>query len=144
VGGIGCLPRQEQGSPQENRVTKADPSQRGFLSFSAILTILIFASLIFAALKLVPPYISNYELQDSIQNLALQASYSPMSEADILKAVVSKANGYGIDLPAQQIKVQKGEGTVAIAADYTVPVDLFVRQVQLHFEPSASNRQIGR
>ena len=125
-------------------MTKADSSQRGFLSFSAILTLLIFAGLVFAALKLVPPYISNYELQDSIQNLALQASYSPMSEEEILKAVVSKATGYGIDLPAQQIKVQKGQGTVVIAAEYTVPVDLYVRQVQLHFEPSASNRQIGR
>ena len=123
---------------------QADRSQRGFLSFSAIVALAIFGSLIFLALKLVPPYVNNYQLQDSIENLARQASYSPITEEQIQKSVISSARTYGIDLPPNQVKVKKGQGTVDIAADYTIPVDLLLRQVELHFQPSASNSQITR
>ncbi len=123
---------------------QADRSQRGFLSFSAIVALAIFGSLIFLALKLVPPYVNNYQLQDSIENLARQASYSPITEEQIQKSVISSARTYGIDLPPNQVKVKKGQWTVDIAADYTIPVDLLLRQVELHFQPSASNSQITR
>jgi len=101
------------------------------------------AIFIFLALRLLPPYISNYQLQDSIQDLALIASYSPMSEEDILQQVISRAGGYGIELPAKQVTIHKGNGSVVIVAQYTVPVDLAVRRIELRFEPSASNRQIA-
>lgn len=117
-------------------------SQRGFVSLSGIVSLLVLAGLIFLGVKLLPAYVSNYQLQDSIQNLALIASYSPMSEQDILKAVRSRAGGCGIYLKAKQISVHKGDGSVVIVAHYTVPVDLVFRSVVLHFEPSASNRNI--
>ena len=122
---------------------QADRPQRGFISFSGIISLVVLAVGIFLGFRLIPPYVSNYQLQDSIQNLTLIASYSPMGEQEILKAVVSRANSYGIDLPAKQVTVHKGSGSVVIVAQYTVPVDLLMYRVELHFAPSASNRQIA-
>ena len=116
--------------------------EEGFLSFSALFWVLVLAAGVFLALRLLPPYINNYELQDSINNIALNASYSQLSEEEIMKNVVAKAKGEGIDLAPKQISILKGGGTVEIAVRYSVPVDLLVRQVVLHFEPSASNRNI--
>ena len=91
------------------------------------------------AIKLVPPYIGNYQLQKSMQDLALTTTYSPISQEDIAKAVIARAQGYGIVLAPIQVKVHKEVKSVSISTEYSVPVDLMVRQVVLHFEPSAAN-----
>jgi hypothetical protein len=121
---------------------KADRRERGFISLSGIFALLVLAAIVFLALRLLPPYISNYQLQDAIQGIALNATYAQVSEEDIQKSVIKQANGYGIELHPKQVSVRKGAGTVSIMVRYTVPVDLLVRQVELDFEPSASNANI--
>ena len=121
---------------------KADRSERGFVSITGIFALLVLVGGMFLALKLLPPYISNYQLQDAVQNLALNASYSQVTEEELQKAVISKAKGIGIDLLPKQVSVRKGGSSVEITVRYSVPVDLLVRQLVLQFEPSASNVNI--
>ncbi len=116
--------------------------ERGFLSFSAIVLLLVLASGIFVAIKLLPPYINNYQLQDSINDLALRSTYSQISEEEIRKAVITGARDDGINLVAKQVTVRRRGPTVEIAAKYSVSVDLLVRQVDLNFEPSSTNKNI--
>jgi len=116
--------------------------ERGFLSFSAILGLVIMAVIIFAAIKLLPPYISNYQFQDAIDNMARNATYSTVTEADLRRDVMKEARGLGIALQDRQVVVQKDRTTVNIAISYEVPVDLVARQVVLKFAPSAGNRNI--
>ena len=123
-------------------MTPVARSERGFLSFSAILGLVVFAVLVFLALRLVPPYITNYQLQDSLENLARTVTYSPVGESDIRKEIIKQARELGVPLKDQQVVVQKAGGSVAIAVRYEVPVDLWARQVVLKFEPSAGNRNI--
>jgi selenide,water dikinase len=52
------------------------------MSFSGLLLILVVAAILFTAFKLLPPYIDNYRLQDSIDTIARNATYAKMSEAD--------------------------------------------------------------
>ncbi len=120
-----------------------DRYQRGFISISGVVSLLLLASMIFIGVKIGPPYVSFYQLQDSIHNLALIASYSPMSEEEIRRSVMAQASNYGIDLDPKQLTVHKGSGQVVIVAHYTIPVDFLVRRMDLQFEPSASNRTIG-
>lgn len=116
--------------------------ERGFLSFSAILGLAIVAAIVFAAIRLLPPYIANYQFQDSIDNLARNATYSTITEADLRRDVMRQARDLGIQLQDKQVVVQKDRTTVNIAISYEVPVDLLARQVVLKFEPSAGNRNI--
>jgi hypothetical protein len=120
----------------------ANRSERGFLSFSAILGLAVLGAIIFAAIRLLPPYIANYQFQDAIDNLARSATYSTITEADLRKDVLRQARDVGIQLQDKQVVVQKDRTTVNIAISYEVPVDLLARQVVLKFAPSAGNRNI--
>ena len=118
-------------------------SERGFISFSALFGLALLAALAFVSIKLLPPYISNYQFQDYIENLARNATYTPVTEADLRKEIIKEARGYGIPLEDRQVAVQKVTGaTVNIAVHYEVPVDLLARQVVLKFAPAAGNRNI--
>ena len=118
-------------------------SESGFMSFSGIMLILVVAAILFAAFKLLPPYIDNYRLQDSIDSLARNATYNAnVKEADLHKQVMEEARLLGILLEPNQVVVRKSGPTVNIAVRYMITVDLLVRQVDLNFEPSAGNRNI--
>ena len=112
------------------------------MSFSSIFSLLVFAALVIAGLRVVPPFISNYQLQDSLENLAISATYAPVTEEELVKTVIARADSFGITLTPKQITVHKAPSTVDIAAQYTVVVDLIVRPVELHFEPATSNRNV--
>ncbi|MBI3894561.1 MAG: DUF4845 domain-containing protein [Acidobacteria bacterium] len=118
-------------------------SERGFLSFSAILGLVFMAALIFVAFKLLPPYISNYQMQSEIEDLSRTATYNRMTEPEIRNAILNRADELGIPLDERQVFVSKGGGSVNIEVHYEVPVDLLVREVVLSFDPSAGNRNIA-
>jgi len=120
----------------------ANRCERGFLSFSAILGLVIMAAIIFAAIKLLPPYIAAYQFQDAIDNMARNATYSTITGPDLKRDVLKEARELGIELGDKQVVVQKDRSAVSIAVQYEVPVDLLARQVVLKFAPTAGNRNI--
>ena len=120
----------------------ANRCERGFVSFSVILGLAILAAIAFASIRLLPPYIANYQFQDAIDNLARSATYSTITEADLRKDVLRQARDVGIQLQDKQVVVQKDRTTVSIRISYEVPVDLLARQVVLKFAPAAGNRNI--
>jgi len=70
-----------------NSSAQTGHSKRGFLSLSLLFALLFIAALIFLALRLIPPYSSNSQLQDAVENLASRATYSQMPESEIRRAV---------------------------------------------------------
>ena len=96
--------------------------------------------------KLIPPYFSNYEFEDSIKTESIQATYTSRSEDDIRDAVVKEARNYDIPLTAKQVKVSRvgglGTGSLNIEADYTVPIDLPGYSTTIEFHPSTKNKGI--
>lgn len=117
-------------------------SQRGFLTLQGILFFLVVGAILFVAFKLVPPYVDNYQFQDSIESISRTATYNRMSEADIRGQVLDEAAELGIPLDANQVAVQKAGPNVNIAVEYAIPVDLLVYQTELQFAPHAGNRNI--
>ena len=121
---------------------RANRSERGAFSFSVVVAVFVFAAIIFLALRLLPPFINNYQLQDSITNLARTATYAQVTETDIRKTIMKEAQELGIPLQDKQVVIQKGRGSVDISVRYAVEVDLIARKVVLDFQPSAGNRNI--
>jgi len=110
-----------------------------------LLTLLFLGVTIFVAVKLVPPYVSNYQFQDSIQTEAkfALAGYPKKSEDDIRDAVWNKAQELNIPLKKKEdIKITMDQGNVSISTDYAIPIDLFVYQLTLQFHPHADNHTI--
>jgi len=106
----------------------------------------VFALVVLVCVKLIPPFFSNYELEDAIKNDALHATYSTGTEEDIRNAVIKHARDYDIELTPKQVRVVRsggfGTGTLIIEADYSVPVDFPGYSTTLEFHPSSNNRGV--
>jgi len=117
-------------------------SEAGGMGISGVLVLVVVAAIVFASFKLLPPYIDNYRLQDSMETLSRNATYNRRTEAAIRTQIWDEARQLGIPLEENQIMVQVNGPSVNIAAQYIVTVDLLVRQVDLNFAPAAGNRNI--
>jgi hypothetical protein len=111
-----------------------------------ILGFAAFAAVGLLAMKLIPPFFSNYELEDAIKNEALQSTYTTRSEDDVRESVIKHARNYDIALTPKQVRVSRvggfGQGTLFIEADYSVPVELPGYSTTLTFHPSSQNKGV--
>jgi len=106
----------------------------------------LFAAVGLVGIKVIPPFFSNYEFEDSIKNEALQSTYSTRSEDDIRESVIKHARDYDIALTPKQVKVSRtggyGNGNLLIEADYSVLLELPGYSTTLNFHPSTANRGV--
>ena len=86
---------------------------------------------------------NNYELQDHIRQLSIQASARtrPVTADEIRDEVVAFARDHDLPVTSDDVKVTI-TNSVSIRVDYIVPVDLKVYTLNLHFTPSAENRSL--
>ncbi len=100
----------------------------------------------YLGIKVLPPFFSNYEFEDSIKEEALHSTYSSRSEDDIRDTVIKHAHDFDIELTPKQVRVSRsgtyGSGTLSIEADYSVPVNLPGYSMTLDFHPSSNNRGV--
>jgi hypothetical protein len=106
----------------------------------------IFLALALVGIKIIPPFFSNYELEDSIKTEALQATYSTRTEEDIRETIIKQARNYDIALTPKQVHVSRvgvfGNGSLNIEAEYSVQVDLPGYSTTLNFHPSSKNKGV--
>ena len=106
----------------------------------------ILGAFVLVGIKVIPPYFSNYELEDSLKTEALQATYSTRSEDDIREAVIKEARKYDIALTPKQVHVSRlggfASGSLSIEAEYSVPIDLPGYSTTLEFHPSTKNKGV--
>ena len=98
--------------------------------------------MVYVGVKIVPPYVTNYQLLDSMQEVATFATVNRKTPDAIKSDVEQKLTDLGIQVDPSTIQVSDISGNVTIAFQYTVPVDLTFYQLQLHFHPHAYNASI--
>jgi hypothetical protein len=116
--------------------------ERGEGKFKAILVLVILIMGIYAAVKLLPPYIAEYQLADKIQEQARFAIVNHTTEEQIRESVFKVIQDLEIPAKKQDIKIVANDRAVKITVDYTVPVDLLSYHVDLHFTPSSENKSL--
>jgi hypothetical protein len=131
-----------------SRATRARPAvasvcqrrpQRGAGSLRAIIWTVVFVSLIYAGIKIVPILVAEYEFQDGIQNIARFASANRQNIEQIRKDVNSEITKDDVPVRPEDIHIESLNGNIKISADYSVVVDLKVYELTLNFHPVASN-----
>jgi len=129
-----------------NYISRSDSKtcreQRGAGKLKAIVWTALLVFLAYAAFKIMPIYIAEYQLADKIQEEARFAIVNHYSEEQIRDAVYKAVQELDIPVARDQIKVLSSPQLVQISLDYTVPVDLIVYRVDLHFTPSGQNRSL--
>jgi hypothetical protein len=128
---IRTKPRQVRAHPQRGE---------GRLKAIAFTVILVFG--VFAAFKLLPPYIAEYQLSDKMQEEARFGVVNRYSEEQIRDAIFKEAQDLDVPIRKEEIKVLASPSVVRISLDYRVPIDLLVYKMELHFTPSSENKSL--
>ncbi len=116
--------------------------ERGGARLKAILWTAVLLYGAFVTYKIIPPYLSNYQLQDKIQEVARFAVVNHQSSEQIRDTIFKEAQERELPVRREAIKVDATQNLVRINLDYTVPVDLKLYQLNLHFTPSSENRSV--
>jgi YbbR domain-containing protein len=118
-------------------------SAEGSGRLKVVSTLAFIAAIIFVAIRTLPAYVNNYQLQDHIRQLSTQLAVrtTPATPDEVRNEVIAFAQDHGISLTAENVKVTISSH-VSISLDYTVPVDLKVYTLKLHFSPSAENQSL--
>ncbi len=109
--------------------------ERGVSRVKAISWILVIGACIFVAVKVIPIYFANFELEDKMHEEARFAQANRRSIED-LKDIIFRA-AQNLDLPTRRedIRVEMDPSGTRIGAEYTVTVDLKVTQLKLYLHP---------
>ena len=117
-------------------------AQHGSGKFKAIAYTAIVVFGIFCAVRLLPPYIAEYQLSDKMQDQARFGVVNRYSEEQIRDVIFKEAQDLDVPIKKEQIKVLANPSLVRISLDYTVPIDLLVYKMDLHFTPSSENKSL--
>jgi predicted AlkP superfamily phosphohydrolase/phosphomutase len=130
----------------ESQSGRRKPVQRRFEIGSGKWKAIIFTTVlvlgIYSAVKIVPAYVSNYQLADKMQEVARFGVVNRDTEEQIRDKVFKVVQDLEIPAKREDIKVFSSNSLVKISMDYTVPVDLLVYHLDLHFTPASENKSL--
>jgi hypothetical protein len=129
-------------TPEQKSINRRGRSQRGEGKMKAVVFTAVIVLGIFLAFKLVPPYVSEYQLQDKMQEQARFGIVNRYSEEQIRDNVFKVVQDLELPIKREDIKVSVSLATVKISLEYTVPVDLLFYSTELHFSPSSENKSL--
>jgi len=100
------------------------------------------AAVVFSCIKIIPVYVNKFQFQDYLQN-ETPFWLTQRASVDVIRSnIMGKADELGLPIAAEQVVVTATPNRVSVNVDYTVPVDLKVYTLQLHFTASSENRSI--
>ena len=117
-------------------------SEQGGGTIKAILWTILLIYGAFVAYKILPAYVAEYQLADKMQEQARFAVVNRYPEEQIRDSIFKVIKDLEIPVKREDIKIEATQDVVRIACDYTVPVDLLVYQLNLHFTPSSENKNL--
>jgi len=116
--------------------------ERGEGKLKAVIYTTILLLAIYSAVKIVPAYVSEYQLADKMQEQARFAVVNRYTEEQIREKIFKIVQDLEIPAKREDIKVAASPAVVRISMDYIVPIDLFFYHLDLHFSPSSENKAL--
>lgn len=130
---------------QETRKYRASAHrrfERGEGKLKSIIIVVVIVLVIYAAVKIIPPYVNDYQLSDKMQEQARFAVVNRYTEEQIRENIYKAVQDLDIPAKREDIKVVSTNAVVKISMEYTVPVDLLTYHMELHFSPSSENKAL--
>lgn len=128
---------------RSGKTRRGSQRERGDGRLKAIIYTAILVIAVYAAFKIVPAYVNEYQLVDKMQEQARFAIVNRYTEDQVRDNVFGVVKDLEIDgIKREDIKVTVTRQVVKISLDYTVPVNLLVYQTQLHFSPECENQSL--
>jgi hypothetical protein len=108
----------------------------------AFIGIVIVVGGFYVAWNMIPPYFNNYQFQDALDDIARKNSYTTLTDDDIKKIVVTKAETESIKLKEDQVQITRTRDGLGITVKYRIHVDMIVHPVDLDFVANSLNKRI--
>src|SRR5262249_28050044 len=96
----------------------------------------------FVAYKIIPVYVAEYQLADKMSEQARFAVVNHYPEEQIRDIVFKTVQELQIPAKREDIKIISNQSVVKISVEYSVPVDLLLYHLDLHFTPASENQSI--
>jgi Domain of unknown function (DUF4845) len=116
--------------------------ERGGAKINLLLTLILLGSMIFAGVMLIPPYVTNYQLQDAMNTEARFAGYNRKTEEDIREDIWKKVQELGVPAKRTDIHITNETGTTQITVNYTVPINMIFKQYDWEFHAHGDNHSL--
>ncbi len=116
--------------------------QRGEGKLKAIVWTIVLVYGAYAGYKIIPAYVAEYQLSDKMQEQARFAIVNHYTEEQVRDNIYKVVQELEIPIKKEQIKILDTNSIVRISMEYTVPVDLLVYHMDIHFTPSSENKSL--
>jgi len=110
-------------------------AERGEGHFKLLVVLAIFGAIFYVGFKIVPAYVNNYQLQDTVETESRFFAARQSSEQKTRDTVWAQVQSLSIPVEKDQIKVEMVGKTAIVRLDYTVTVSIFGSDVNLDFHP---------
>ena len=118
-------------------------SQRGSARGRLLIFLIILLMGIYVGMKVLPPYISNYELEDWMRTQAPFFVVNHMNNDAVMDAIVKQMQMNDISASRDNVKIIANSATqVHIVVSYDVPVDFGFYSTTLHFNPTIETQSL--
>ena len=149
AGGLPANSRAAQGPIALNHTLQLPPgivrarsrsrAQQGEGNIKFLIVLVILGAIAYVCFKMVPPYVNNYQLEDTCVAESRMFAAHQKTEDRVRAAVFSELQGLGINVPREAVKVEILGHRVRVSVDYTVVVNVFGADINLQFNPSGES-----
>ncbi len=117
-------------------------TQRGKISLALVFWTVVFVAAIYLAVKVIPVYVNNYQLQDAMENEARLAVVSRKTPEQIRDTIFNKAQELALPIARDQIHVEADLRSARISCEYDINIAMPGYTLRLHFNPSSAERSL--
>ena len=110
-------------------------AQRGEGHIKLLFVLVVLGAIGYTGVKVVPPYVNNYQLQDTCVSESRLFAAHQKSDQKTKDAVWAQVQSLGIPIQQDAVKVQVIGHTARVSVDYNIVVNLFGFDVNLDFHP---------
>jgi hypothetical protein len=104
-----------------------------------ILSIVLFAAVVFFGITLGPIYYNNFNFESDLKTEVSRAGARSLDNETMIKDILDLAKRNEIRLTRQDIQMDRYAGQLHLKVNYSVSVDLLVIQRDFNFQISASS-----
>lgn len=114
-------------------------AQQGEGNIKFLIVLVILGAIAYACFKIVPPYVNNYQLQDTCDAESRMFAAHQKTEERVRAAVFSEVQGLGISIPREAVHVEIMGRKVRVSVDYNATVSVFGVDIPLEFHPAGES-----
>jgi hypothetical protein len=117
-------------------------SQRGEGRLKTVVTLAILVAIVYLCFKIIPAYVSNYELEDLMKSEARFAFVNRRTPEQLRETIYKKARDLDMPIGPENIRVETQTNGYRITVTYTVVIELPGYELKLDFKPMADSMSI--